>query len=247
MSTQPDPELMRRAIALATENVVTGKGGPFGALVVRNGAIIGEGANTVTATNDPTAHAEVNAIRASAKALGTFTLAGCELYTSCEPCPMCLAAAHWARIDAIYYAAGAEDAARGGFDDAFLYGEFRKDTVARRLPERQLLRDEAWRVSRRGLLLPKRFSTDCAKIGERQPLAHAWVCRRPLSIYCTVTGPTDTGVPAPALFTAATLNVYALPEVSPPITSKVVCLPSSTTMFLPVNVTLRPPGLIVTS
>lgn len=141
---QPNQELMRRAIALATENVVSEKGGPFGALIVLNGEIVGEGANRVTATNDPTAHAEVNAIRAAAKALNTFTLAGCQLYTSCEPCPMCLAAAHWARIDAIYYAAGAADAARAGFDDAFLYGEFRKDTEARTLPETQLLRDEAW-------------------------------------------------------------------------------------------------------
>lgn len=144
MSTEPKLEWMRRAIALATENVVTGRGGPFGALVVRNGEIVGQGANTVTVTNDPTAHAEVNAIRAAAKALNTFMLAGCELYTSCEPCPMCLAAAHWARIDAIYFAASAADAARAGFDDAFLYGEFRKDTEARKLPEKQLLRDEAW-------------------------------------------------------------------------------------------------------
>jgi guanine deaminase len=143
MSSQSNQELMRRAIALATQNVVSGKGGPFGALVVRNGDVVGEGTNTVTASNDPTAHAEVNAIRAAAKTLNTFSLAGCEIYTSCEPCPMCLAAAYWARIDAIYYAAGASDAARAGFDDAFLYGEFRKDTVARQLPEKQLLRDEA--------------------------------------------------------------------------------------------------------
>lgn len=144
MPMQPNPELMRRAIALATENVASARGGPFGALIVRNGEVVGEGANIVTATNDPTAHAEVTAIRAAAKALNTFTLAGCELYTSCEPCPMCLAAAHWARIDAVYFAAGAQDAARAGFDDAFLYGEFRKDTDARVLPETQLLRDEAW-------------------------------------------------------------------------------------------------------
>ncbi|MFP5206276.1 MAG: nucleoside deaminase, partial [Acidobacteriota bacterium] len=90
------------------------------------------------------AHAEVNAIRAAAKSLGAFSLAGCELYTSCEPCPMCLAAAYWARMDAIYYGAGAEDAARAGFDDAFLYGEVRKQAAARRLPARQLLADEAW-------------------------------------------------------------------------------------------------------
>lgn len=144
MSVQPNPGWMRRAIALATENVASGKGGPFGALVVRDGEIVGEGANSVTATNDPTAHAEVTAIRAAAKLLNTFMLAGCELYTSCEPCPMCLAAAYWARMDAVYYAAGAEDAARAGFDDAFLYGEFRKGVDARRLPETQLLQEEAW-------------------------------------------------------------------------------------------------------
>lgn len=144
MSTPPNQELMRRAIALATENVVSGKGGPFGALVVREGKIVGEGANSVTATHDPTAHAEVNAIRAAARALKTFTLTGCELYTSCEPCPMCLAAAFWARIDAVIYGSSAEDAARAGFDDAILYGEFRKDAAARALPETQLLRDEAW-------------------------------------------------------------------------------------------------------
>jgi guanine deaminase len=137
-------DLMRRAIVLATENAVSGKGGPFGALVVRNGTIVGEGTNTVTAANDPTAHAEMNAIRAATKALNNFTLAGCQIYTSCEPCPMCLAAAYWARIDAIYYAANAADATRAGFDDAFLYGEFRKETSARMLPETQLLREEAW-------------------------------------------------------------------------------------------------------
>lgn len=144
MSMQSNVEWMRRAIALATENVVTGKGGPFGALIVRNGEVVGEGTNIVTATNDPTAHAEVTAIRAAARALNRFTLAGYELYTSCEPCPMCLAAAHWARIDAIHFAASAADAARAGFDDAFLYSEFRKDTSERKLPETQLLREEAW-------------------------------------------------------------------------------------------------------
>ena len=144
MPTAPNPDFLRRAIALATENVASGRGGPFGAVIVREGRIVGEGVNTVTATNDPTAHAEVNAIRAAAKALGTFMLAGCELYTSCEPCPMCLAASYWARLDAIYYGACAEDAARAGFDDAFLYVEFRKDQLERTLPEVQMLGDEAW-------------------------------------------------------------------------------------------------------
>jgi len=139
-----NPEFMRRAIALATQNVVSGAGGPFAALVVRDGKIVGEGVNTVTATNDPTAHGEVNAIRAACEALGRFTLAGCQLYTSCEPCPMCLAATYWAHIDAIYYGCRAADAARAGFDDAFLYDELRKDAGARKLPSTQLLGEEAW-------------------------------------------------------------------------------------------------------
>lgn len=155
---QINRDLMRRAIALATENVVSGKGGPFGALVVRNGTILGEGTNTVTATNDPTAHAEMNAIRAAAEALNNFTLAGCQIYTNCEPCPMCLAAAYWARIDAVYFAAVAADAARAGFNDAFLYGEFRKETNARALPEIQLLREEAWASFAAWLASPTKIS-----------------------------------------------------------------------------------------
>jgi len=139
-----NPEFLRRAIQLATQNVREGKGGPFGAVIVRDGKIIGEGANSVTAGNDPTAHGEINAIRAAARALGQFDLTGCELYTSCEPCPMCLAAAYWARISAIYYGANAADAAKAGFDDAFLYDEMRKDHTSRILPSRQLLADEAW-------------------------------------------------------------------------------------------------------
>lgn len=143
-SSLPNADFLRRAIALATQNVASGRGGPFGAVIVRDGRVVGEGANSVTATNDPTAHGEVNAIRAACKALTTFTLAGCELYTSCEPCPMCLAAAHWARLDVVFYGASAADAARAGFDDAFLYSEFRKDSSARALPITQLLADEAW-------------------------------------------------------------------------------------------------------
>jgi guanine deaminase len=144
MPGQPNPEFLRRAIALATRNVLTASGGPFGAVVVRDGKIVGEGANSVTTTNDPTAHGEVNAIRAAAKSLGTFSLAGCALYTSCEPCPMCLAAAYWARLDAVYYGASAADAARAGFDDAFLYDELRKNAPERKLSSTQLLADEAW-------------------------------------------------------------------------------------------------------
>jgi tRNA(Arg) A34 adenosine deaminase TadA len=129
---------------LATQNVLTARGGPFGAVIVRDGRIVGEGANSVTATNDATAHAEVVAIRAACRTLDTFTLAGCELYTSCEPCPMCLSASYWARLDCVFYACSAEDAAKAGFDDAFLYAEFRKPQAERTLPVTQFLRDEAW-------------------------------------------------------------------------------------------------------
>ncbi|MGA2086055.1 MAG: nucleoside deaminase [Terracidiphilus sp.] len=144
MPAAPNPEFLRRAIHLATQNVVAGAGGPFAALIVRGGVIVAEAVNTVTTAHDPTAHAEVNAIRAACQALGAFTLAGCELYASCQPCPMCLAAAYWARIDVIYYGASAADAARAGFDDAFLYEELRKDQPARSLPATQLLAEEAW-------------------------------------------------------------------------------------------------------
>ena len=143
MPCQPNPEFLRRAIALATANVAADRGGPFAAVVVRGDKIVGEGVNSVTASNDPTAHAEVNAIRAAARALKTFTLAGCDLYSSCEPCPMCLAAAYWARLDTVYYGASAADAARAGFDDAFLYAEFRKDAAQRKLRATLLLCDEA--------------------------------------------------------------------------------------------------------
>jgi len=144
VQTASNLDFLRRAIQLATENVVSGQGGPFGAVIVRNGAIVGEGVNTVTASNDPTAHAEVNAIRDAARKLGAFSLSGCTLYTSCQPCPMCLAAAYWARLDAVFYGASDADAARAGFDDAFLYGEFRKEQAERSLSTTQLLSDEAW-------------------------------------------------------------------------------------------------------
>lgn len=143
MPPTANPEFLRRAIALATANVTTGRGGPFGAVVVRDGKMVGEGANSVTAGNDPTAHAEVCAIRAAAKALGTFSLAGCELYTSCEPCPMCLAAAYWARLDAIYYGACAADAAGAGFDDVVLYQELCQPHAKRSIPSARLLGEEA--------------------------------------------------------------------------------------------------------
>ncbi len=137
------PEFMQQAIQLATENVVHGRGGPFGAVVVRDGQVIAAGANQVTATNDPTAHAEVVAIRNACQVLGTFQLLGCDVYTSCEPCPMCLAALYWSRCRAIYYGNDASDAARAGFDDSFLYDEVKKPLHARSIPIERLLGDEA--------------------------------------------------------------------------------------------------------
>jgi len=144
MPHSPDPVHLRRAIQLAQENIASGRGGPFAAVIVRDGEVIAEGANSVTSTNDPTAHGEVNAIRNACRALGTFSLAGCEIYTSCEPCPMCLAAIYWARLGAIYYGSNQQDAAKIGFDDAFLYEEMRKESDSRTIPSAQLLQDEAW-------------------------------------------------------------------------------------------------------
>jgi guanine deaminase len=141
---QGDAEFMRQAIALATENVTSGRGGPFGAVVVKDGVAISTGANQVTATNDPTAHAEVTAIRNACKALGSFRLDGCDVYTSCEPCPMCLAALYWSHCRAVFYGNDAQDAAKIGFDDAFLYGEMKKPLGERALPVVNLLPEEAW-------------------------------------------------------------------------------------------------------
>ena len=135
--------LMRRAIALAIENVRSAGGGPFAALVAKQGRVIGEGANSVTATNDPTAHAEIVAIRAACRSLGTFQLTDCELYTTCEPCPMCLGAIYWARPARVFYAGVAADAADAGFDDAFIYEELRRPPESRRIPMTQLMREEA--------------------------------------------------------------------------------------------------------
>ena len=134
---------MKKAIALATENVVSGAGGPFGAVVVRDGQIIATGVNQVTTSNDPTAHAEVVAIRAACKALGDFQLKGCVVYTSCEPCPMCLSAIYWSRCDAIFFGNSAADATAAGFDDSFLYEEVAKPLGQRTLPIKRLLGDEA--------------------------------------------------------------------------------------------------------
>jgi guanine deaminase len=144
---------MRRAIALADANVRAGRGGPFGAVVVRDGAIVAEGTNLVTSTNDPTAHAEVVAIRNACRALADFRLAGCEIYASCEPCPMCLGAVYWARLDRLWFAAGRDDAERAGFDDSHIYRELAVRLDARAIPTARLLVDDGravldqWRVT----------------------------------------------------------------------------------------------------
>lgn len=134
---------LRRAIALAVKNVETGNGGPFGAVIVRAGEVVAEAGNSVFTANDPTAHAEVNAIRAVCGKLGVFRLDGCTIYTSSEPCPMCLSACYWAHVDRIFYAASAEDAARAGFDDEFLYRELALPARERSMPAKEMLREEA--------------------------------------------------------------------------------------------------------
>ncbi|MGC1414731.1 MAG: nucleoside deaminase [Candidatus Acidiferrum sp.] len=134
---------MARAIQLSIEGVQSGQGGPFGAVIVREGKIIAEGMNRVTSTNDPTAHAEVLAIRQACEKLRAFELKDCELYTSCEPCPMCLGAIYWARLSRIYFANTAEDAAKIGFDDSFIYEELKHPDARRRIPAIQIMREEA--------------------------------------------------------------------------------------------------------
>ncbi len=134
---------MQLAIQLSEQNVDQGKGGPFGAVVVKDGKVIAKSANKVTSSNDPTAHAEVSAIRAACKKLKTFDLSGCVIYTSCEPCPMCLGAIYWARLDKIYYANTKVDAAAIGFDDQFIYEELDLEMKERKLPIVQLMREEA--------------------------------------------------------------------------------------------------------
>ncbi len=133
---------MREAIRLANENIKNG-GGPFGAVIVKDDEIISTGVNRVTAGNDPTAHAEVNAIRQAAQNLNTFDLSDCTIYTSCEPCPMCLGAIYWSRLSTIYFGNTKSDAATIGFDDQFIYDEIKKPLTARNIPTKQLLDYEA--------------------------------------------------------------------------------------------------------
>ncbi|MBW5447584.1 tRNA-specific adenosine deaminase [Cohnella sp. CFH 77786] len=144
---------MKEAVRLAAENVTSSHGGPFGAIVVKDGKIIGRGRNEVTCSNDPTAHAEVQAIREACRHLNSFQLTGCEIYTSCEPCPMCIGAIYWARPDAVYYACTKEDAAAIGFDDRFIYEEIALPMEQRSIRMKRMLTDqfmapfELWRAS----------------------------------------------------------------------------------------------------
>lgn len=138
-----EKQFMTRAIQLAIDSVQSGRGGPFGAVIVKDGKIVGEGANCVTLTNDPTAHAEMLAIRNACGRLGNFELLECELYTSCEPCPMCLGAIYWSRLAHVYFANTTRDAAEIGFDDSFIYREIVLPHAERRIPTTQMMREEA--------------------------------------------------------------------------------------------------------
>jgi tRNA(Arg) A34 adenosine deaminase TadA len=144
--TEQDEQFMRRAITLAQQGIDQSAGGPFGAVIVKGGEIVGEGYNQVTSTNDPTAHAEVVAIRNACQKLNSFQLDGCVLYTSCEPCPMCLGAIYWARPARVFYAATREDAAQIGFDDQFIYEEIEKNFEHRQMRLVNLLRNEGLSV-----------------------------------------------------------------------------------------------------
>lgn len=144
--TEKDSQFMKRAIELAQKGVAANAGGPFGAVVVKDGRVIGEGNNQVTSTNDPTAHAEIIAIREACKAIGSFQLDGCSVYTSCEPCPMCLGAIYWARPEKVFFACTRDDAAAIGFDDNFIYEELERANDEREMILVSLMRDEALEV-----------------------------------------------------------------------------------------------------
>lgn len=152
--TDDEKVFMARAIELARRGVDHNLGGPFGCVVVKDGLIIGEGNNHVTSTNDPTAHAEVVAIREACKSLSSFQLDGCVIYTSCEPCPMCLGAIYWARPAKVYYACTRDDAAAIGFDDRFIYEELGKDNTEREMVLQNMMRDEALAVFHEWLAKP---------------------------------------------------------------------------------------------
>jgi guanine deaminase len=141
--TDMENPFMARAIQLSIDNVLSGDGGPFGAVIVKSNSIVAEGVNRVTSTNDPTAHAEVQAIRVACVKFGVFELTDCEIYTSCEPCPMCLGAIYWARLRRIYFANVAADAAAIGFDDSFIYRELGHPLAERSIPMVQMMREQA--------------------------------------------------------------------------------------------------------
>ncbi|PID93347.1 MAG: tRNA-specific adenosine deaminase [Bacteroidetes bacterium] len=148
-----EPQFLRKAIAIAEANMESLEGGPFGAVIVKDGEIIATGNNKVTSAHDPSAHAEVVAIRNACKKLNDFQLTGCELYSSCEPCPMCLGAIYWARLDRIYYAASREDAAHAGFDDSFIYQEIPHSPEKRSIVATQALQEEAVKVFKKWIHL----------------------------------------------------------------------------------------------
>lgn len=148
---------LRRAIAMASQHMDANEGGPFGAVVVKGDSVVADGWNQVTSTSDPTAHAEVVAIRRAASAMGTWNLSGCVLYSSCEPCPMCLAAAYWARVDRIVFAASRNDAAAIGFDDAFIYDQIPLPVSQRSIPTEQALQAEAVEVFKKWMQKPDRL------------------------------------------------------------------------------------------
>jgi guanine deaminase len=156
--TEQDLIFMRAAIDLSAEHMRAKEGGPFGAVITRGNEIIARGWNKVTSTNDPTAHAEITAIRAAAAALRTFQLRGCVLYTTCEPCPMCLGAVYWARLDRMVFAANRQDAAEAGFDDEHIYAELAQPLFSRNLPTQQALRDQALEVLSEWRRMPDKIS-----------------------------------------------------------------------------------------
>src|SRR5689334_17395184 len=146
MLTNTEKQFLEKAIELSRKGMQGGSGGPFGCIVVKDGKVIGEGYNKVTSSNDPTAHAEVVAIRDACKALNDFQLTGCDIYTSCEPCPMCLGAIYWARPDRVFFACTRDDAAGIGFDDRFIYEELEKENASREMVLMPLMREEALEV-----------------------------------------------------------------------------------------------------
>lgn len=148
---------LRHALQLASDNARAGNGGPFGAVIAAGDEIVAEGVNRVTSELDPTAHAEISAIRAACRKLGRFSLQGCTVYSSCEPCPMCLSAIYWARLDALYFASGREDAARAGFDDSFLYQQIPLALSDRALPTSRLLAEEGFEAFATWLKRPDRI------------------------------------------------------------------------------------------